>query len=79
MSVLTTQVDGALGLIIPDSFAEEVGISPNSEVYVRTVGSVIMISAPRQGSVLDDLLGQINETNLHRETTPGSDLGMEAI
>ena len=68
MSVLTTKVDGELGLTIPDDFARELGISPNSEVWIRRMGTAIVISVPRETSALDELLSQVNETNLHGET-----------
>ena len=68
MSVLTTKVDSELGLTIPDDFARELGISPNSEVWIRRMGTAIVISVPRETSTLDALLSQVNETNLHGET-----------
>ena len=68
MSILKAQVNGALGLTIPDNFAEETGIKPSSEVSIRRMGKTIVISVPREHSSLEDLLSQINETNFHSET-----------
>ena len=79
MSVLTTKVNGELGLTIPDDFARELGISPNSEVWIRRMGTAIVISVPRETSALDELLSQVNETNLHGETDTGSPQGREIV
>ena len=79
MSVMTTKVDGDLGLTIPDDLARELGISPNSEVWIRRMGTAIVISVPRETSALDELLSQVNETNLHGETDTGSAQGREIV
>ena len=79
MSILTTKVDSDLGLTIPDDFARELGISPNSEVWIRRMGASIVISVPREPSALDELLSRVNETNLHGETDTGSPRGKEIV
>lgn len=79
MPVMTTQVSSTLGLTIPDDIAKEIGISPNSEVWVRRMGTAIVISVRREPSALDELLSQVNETNLHGETDTGSAFGREAV
>ena len=79
MRVLTRQVDGALGLTIPDAFAKELGISPNSEVWVSRMGTSIVISLPRERNRLDELLSQVTESNLHGEIDTGPDVGREVV
>ena len=79
MPVLSSQVDDKLGLTIPDILAKEIGINPNSEVWVRKMGAAIVISVPREPTALEDLLSQVNETNLHGEIDTGPSVGREAV
>ena len=79
MSITTTQVNEDLGLTIPDAFARESGINPNSVVWVRRMGTAIVISASRATSALDDLLSRVTDTNVHKETDFGPPQGNEAI
>ena len=79
MSILTTQVDSDLGFTIPASLAKETGITPNSKVLVRRMGTAIVISVPREPSALDDLLSQVTDANLHGETDTGPSVGREAL
>ena len=79
MAELTAQVNSSLGMTIPGDFAREVGINPNSRVLVRRLGAAILISAPRETSLLDELLSQVDETNLHGETDTGPSVGREAV
>ena len=79
MSVLTAQVDSALGLTLPESLAKEIGIGPNSQVLVRRMGTAIVISVPHAISPLDALLSQVNDDNVHGETDTGPAVGREAL
>ena len=77
MEVLTCKLDGSMSLRIPHSFASELGFEPESEVSVTILGEGILIRHARRPSLLDTLLEQVNETNIHGETSTGPTSGRE--
>lgn len=77
MEVVTRQLDDRLTLQIPENFASELGFEPGTEVSVTTLGGAIIIRPARQPNLLDKLLEQVNESNLHEETSTGPAYGKE--
>ena len=77
MNIQSAKVDSTLGLTIPENFAKEIGVNPNSEVLIRRIGNTIVISAPHKKSTLDELLSQVTEENRHGETDTGPAMGRE--
>ncbi len=72
------QWGNSLALRIPKPFAEETGMSRNSDVEISLAGSsllVVPVEKPRL--VLDDLLEKVTEDNLHSEVDTGPAVGKE--
>ncbi len=65
MEVLTRKLDRSMNLQIPQGFASQLGFEPDSEVSVTILGESIVIRQARQPHLLDTLLEQVNESNLH--------------
>ena len=66
-----------MNLKIPQNIAAELGLEPDSEVSVTILGSSILVRHARQPNLLDTLLEQVNEDNLHGETPTGLVSGIE--
>ena len=77
MEVVTRKLDDRLTLQIPQKFASELGFEPGTEVSVTTLGGTIIIRPARQPNLLDKLLEQVDESNLHGETSTGPASGRE--
>ena len=77
MEVVTRKLDDRLTLQIPQNFALELGFEPGTEVSVTTLGGTIIIRPARQPNLLDKLLEQVDESNLHGETSTGPASGRE--
>lgn len=78
MEVLTRKLDGSMNLQIPENFASQLGFEPDSEVSVTILGESILIRQAREPHLLDTLLEQVKESNLHGETDTGPSTGREA-
>ena len=63
----------SLALRIPKSFANQIGLEPNSPVEL-SLRSAELVIVPVKSPVLklDDLLAQVTEQNLHDEVDTGS-------
>ena len=73
------QVHGALTLVIPPSIASSVNVTEGSEVDVSVENGRIVVAAiggPKY--VLQDLLAQVTNENIHRDTDWGPPVGNEA-
>ena len=78
MLVRISKWGNSLALRIPAPFAEETGIESGSEVDLTLEGGRLVIT-PRAGTyVLDALLDEVTEDNLHREVDTGAPQGDEA-
>ncbi len=66
-----------MSLQIPQDFAAELGFEPESEVSVTMMEESIIIRHAGQPSLLDTLLEQVNDSNLHGETDMGPAVGRE--
>ena len=68
----------SLGLRIPRSFAQEVGVGAGSEVDLSVVGGDLVIRPSRRRTYrLKDLLRRVTAKNLHDEVDTGRPLGKE--
>lgn len=68
----------SLGLRIPKSFAEEMGVSDGTPVDLSLEeGRLVIRAAKPKPVVLDDLLADVKKSNLHRETDTGDPVGGE--
>ena len=68
----------SLGLRIPRSFAEEVGVGVDSKVDLSVQnGDLIVKPARRRTYQLEDLVRQITAKNLHDEVDTGGPVGRE--
>jgi len=69
----------SLGLRIPKSFAEDLGIEDGSPIELRLEAGRLVVSAPTESSDhLAQLLEKVTEKNLHGETDTGDAMGDEA-
>jgi antitoxin MazE len=76
MEVHIGKLDHGLTLTIPEAFAAELGLEPNSLVDIALRSSTIIISQARQPRAqLDDLLARVTENNLHNEIETGGAVG----
>lgn len=67
----------SLALRIPKSFAEEMHVAQDVEIELSLIdGKLVAVLLPSEYS-LEDLLGRITTTNLHRETETGEAVGGE--
>ena len=68
----------SLGLRIPKSFAEEVGVEEGSPVNISLEGNRLVVR-PLRGKryLLSHLLSQVKEENLHKEISTGDAAGKE--
>ena len=68
----------SLGLRIPRSFAQEVGVGAGSEVDLAIEGSDLVIRPSRRRTYhLKDLLRRVTAKNLHGEVDTGRPVGKE--
>jgi antitoxin MazE len=80
--MMQTQVKkwgNSLALRIPKAFAEEMAISTDTLVEISIIeGNLVVVPLVEAPSyVLDDLLSQITEENLHGEVETGDSVGQE--
>jgi len=69
----------SLALRIPKPFAIEVGLERNSPVDLSVVdGQLIIVPAAEPAMLLQELLAQVTEDNLHGEVDTGLAAGKEA-
>ncbi len=68
----------SLGLRIPRSFAQEVGVGAGSEVDLSVQdGDLVVRPARRRTYRLKDLLRRVTAKNLHEEVDTGEPVGRE--
>jgi len=78
MRTKTVKWGNSLGLRIPRSFADEVGISEGSVVDLSMEdGHLVIRLATQLPMNLDDLLAEITDSNLHTEMDTGESAGGE--
>ena len=78
METRTSKLDNGLALTIPEAFAAQLGLAPNSPVEIRLPGSAIVIRPDKQPHVLlDDFLARITDENRHDEIDTGEAVGRE--
>lgn len=68
----------SLALRIPHAFAAEAGLRNESPVEVSLVEGKLVVTAAAPQPTLEQLLAQVTEENLHRETDTGPAVGSEA-
>ena len=77
MEEITLKLDKSMNIQIPPNFASELGFEPESLVSVTVMGEAILVRPARKPYLLDTLLEQVNESNLHGETPTGGPVGKE--
>ena len=78
MAVHTGKLGEGLTVEIPEAFASELGLEPNSPVDISLHGSAIIVRCAKQPRItLDYLLGQVTEQNRHTEIHTGEAVGRE--
>ena len=78
MKIHTGKLDDGLTLTIPEAFASQLGLEPNSPVDIALQGSAIIICPAKQPPVLlDDLLARVTDDNRHDEIDTGESVGRE--
>jgi len=68
----------SLGLRIPKSFTEEVGVHDGSPVDLSVMDGELVIRPADKGVELDALLTEVTEENLHNEISTGEPRGRES-
>ena len=69
----------SLGLRIPKSFAEQVGVEAGSEVDLAVEDGELIVRPRRQPRYeLKDLLRSVTAKNVHKEVETGDPVGREA-
>lgn len=70
----------SLGVRIPRSLADELGVSPGSEVNLSTRGGELILKPTQPARLhLGDLLAAVTPTNLHGEVETGHAVGREIV
>jgi antitoxin MazE len=78
MITKVTKWGNSLALRIPKHYAEEVGLTADSEVEISLQkGAILVEPVEQQVYSLETLLSQINDSNLHREIDTGHSVGNE--
>jgi antitoxin MazE len=68
----------SLAIRLPKPFAEEIGVSDNSPVEITVSDGLIVIRPVTAAAyVLDELLAEITDDNIHHEVETGSAVGNE--
>jgi len=68
----------SLALRIPKSFADEVGLDPNSSVEMSLRdGKLVVVPSEKPKFTLRQLLARVTEENLHHEIDTGPAVGGE--
>lgn len=68
----------SLGVRIPKTMAEEVGLDEGASVEVRVSGRNLVLAPARPEYSLDELVARITPKNRHGETDWGSPVGNES-
>ena len=67
-----------LTLKIPQTFAAQLGLGPDSNVDLSLLGnSIIICPAQKPPLLLEDLLAKVTDSNLHDEVDFGPPIGKE--
>ncbi len=68
----------SLAVRIPKPFANEAGLEPDTPIEMSVVDGRIIVEAVREPAlILDQLLAQVTDDNLHREFDTGPAVGNE--
>ncbi len=65
----------SLGVRIPKSFAQQIGLKEGSPIEIHIKGNSIILT--QVAFVLEDLLAQVTDDNLHSEVKSGERVGKE--
>ena len=77
MQTIIKKWGNSLALRIPVSITRETGLSDGSVVNIQMVEDSIVIKPVKKVYVLEDLLSQVNDSNIHKETNTGDPVGRE--
>ncbi len=78
--IYTGKLGPDLALKIPQTFAAEPGLGPDSNIHVSMVGDSIVVSPNLRPRLrLEDMLAGVTEDNLHGETDFGQVPGRELV
>jgi antitoxin MazE len=68
----------SLALRIPKSFADEIGLAPNSSIQLMIKDGALVVTPESEPKwKLEELLERVNEDNIHREWETGRAEGDE--
>ena len=76
MTVPLKKWGNSLALRIPKDIAKTLSIEYNSMMELAIVNGALILK-PKQNTLLEDLVSQINSQNLHREVSTGKSVGNE--
>ena len=77
METIVKKWGNSLGIRIPNVIARELSLKDGSVVDISDKGKEIVIK-PIQKATLSEMLGKINEQNIHKEIETGGQVGNEA-
>jgi len=78
MVIRMERLDEGMAVVIPEPFASELGLEPNSQVNLSLCGSAIMIRRARnRQSELEAMLARVTDENIHGEIDTGDAVGRE--
>ena len=78
MRARVTKWGNSLGVRIPKTMAEEVGLDEGASVEVTVSGRNLVLAPARPEYTLDELVARITPKNRHKETDWGSPVGNES-
>ena len=67
----------SLGIRIPRALAEDVGLKENAVVDLTSEGGQLWIRPQKRTYLLNELLAQVTDDNIHSETNWGGPVGKE--
>ncbi len=76
MTVALKKWGNSLALRVPKDIAKTLSIEYNSIIELTIVNGTLILK-PKKSTLLEDLVSQINNQNLHREVSTGRSIGNE--
>lgn len=78
MKTKITKWGNSMALRIPKSFAKQIELKEGTPVDLKIEEDRLVITTKKEKHSLNDLLNEISEENIHRETDFGTSEGNEA-
>jgi antitoxin MazE len=77
MKTTISKWGNSLAVRIPKPIADDLHVSPGSEVQIELNGNTLEIQPIQHEYDLDEMLKQVNKNNLHAEVKTGNPVGKE--